>query len=115
MKRGYRIGYVPVLARPRQGISTVRIIGDGLGTLKLLLRLLTLFDAFRFFTLLSLAQILTALIYGLITALDQRRGLSVLASTVLVSGVLTFFMGMICDQITELRKERFEDFRRPED
>jgi hypothetical protein len=31
-----------------------------------------------------------------------------LASTIIISGVLTFFMGLLCDQITELRKERFE-------
>jgi hypothetical protein len=74
-----------------------------------LVRMLVLFEAFGFFTLLSLAQILPGVVYGVVVALVNRQGFPILASTVVISGLLTFFMGLLCDQVTALRKERFED------
>ena len=66
-------------------------------------------EAFGFFTFLSLLQIIPAMIYGVWVSLANRLGFPILASTVVISGLLTFFMGLLCDQITALRKERFED------
>ncbi len=108
MRRGYRLGFVDIVAVKRKGHSTVNIISDGLATLKLIIRIIILFNAFAFFTALSMLQIIPGLIYGVYVAIVSHLGFPVLASTVIISGVLTFFMGLICDQITELRKERFE-------
>jgi glycosyltransferase involved in cell wall biosynthesis len=108
MKRGYRLGFVDIVAIKRKGHSTVNIISDGLATLKLIIRIIILFNAFAFFTILSMLQIIPGLIYGVYLAFIHHLGFPVLASTIVISGVLTFFMGLICDQITELRKERFE-------
>jgi glycosyltransferase involved in cell wall biosynthesis len=109
MKRGYRLGFVDIVSIKRRGHSTVNIFSDGLTTLKLIIRTVILFNAFVFFTVLSMLQIFPSLIYGIYLALVQKLGFPVLASTVIISGILTFFMGLICDQITELRKERFEN------
>lgn len=108
MKRGYRIGYQEIVTQKRVGISTVKILKDGWNTIQLLVRILILFDAFGFFTFLSLLQVIPAAIYGFYMAVAFGRGFPTLASTVIISGVLTFFMGILCDQITELRKEKFE-------
>ncbi|MDP6544457.1 MAG: glycosyltransferase family 2 protein [Phycisphaerae bacterium] len=109
MKRGYRIGYEDIIAVARKGSSTVRMVSDGLKAIQLMLRLLILFEAFGFFTLLSMLQIIPGLIYGIVVAVRQGQGFPVLAATVIISGVLTFFMGLLCDQVVALRKERFED------
>lgn len=109
MKRGYRIGYEEIVSNKRTGVSTVRILMDGLKALQLLLRTLILFEAFAFFTILSLLQIIPGTIYGFYIAFVYSRGFPTFASTIIISGVLTFFMGIICDQITELRKEKFEE------
>jgi glycosyltransferase involved in cell wall biosynthesis len=109
IKQGYRLGYEEIRCQARQGVSTVSILRDGWQTLTLILRMLILFDAFGFFTLLASIQITTALIYGLYIAFTNRLGFPTLAATVLISGILTFFMGLICDQLVALRKERFED------
>lgn len=109
MKRGYRIGYVGIVTEKRIGTSTVKIFRDGWATLQLILRILILFEAFNFFMILALLQIIPALIYGITLVLVNRMGFPIMASTVLISGILTFFMGIICDQIVALRKERFED------
>lgn len=110
MKRGYRVGYQEIIAQKRSGRSTVKIFKDGWNIVQLLIRLLILFDAFSFFTVLSLLQVVPGAIYGFYTAFIFSRGFPTLASTIIISGTLTFFMGIVCDQITALRKEKFEDF-----
>jgi hypothetical protein len=74
--------------------------------------MLILFEAFLFFTVLSILQFMPAALYGLYMAMRVKLGLPVLSATLMLSGVFTFLLGIVCDQITELRKERFEDFRK---
>jgi hypothetical protein len=74
--------------------------------------MLILFEAFIFFTAVSILLFVPGFVYGLYIAMTVKLGLPVLAATLMLSGVLTFLLGVICDQITELRKERFEDFRK---
>ena len=109
MKRGYRIGYVPIVARPRVGKSTVKIFADGMRTLQLIVRIIVLFEAFKIFTLFGAALLVPGLIYGVAVALIKGQGFPTLAGTAVIAGLLTFFMGIIADQVVELRKERFED------
>jgi glycosyltransferase involved in cell wall biosynthesis len=112
LKGGYRLGYVPIVVKPRIGTSTVRIFSDGLRTIHLIIRIVVLFDAFRVFTTLGVALALPGGIYGVIRALIEGRGIPTLAGTAIIAGLLTFFMGIIADQVVELRKERFEDLDR---
>jgi glycosyltransferase involved in cell wall biosynthesis len=109
MKRGYRVGYVPIVAKERVGNSTVKIVRDGLRTIQLIIRIVVLFEAFKVFTLLGLGLFVPGLIYGLVIAFLRHEGFPTLAGTTVVSGLLTFFMGIVADQVVELRKERFED------
>ena len=108
IKRGYRLGYVQITTNKREGQSTVKIFRDGPRILKLILRIFVLFDAFKFFTVLAMVQIIPALLYGIIIGLKNKFGFPTLAATVIISGVLTFFMGIITDQIVAIRHERFE-------
>ena len=109
LKRGYRVGYVPIVVKTRVGTSSVRMFSDGMSTLQLIVRIVVLFEAFKVFTVLGAALFLPGLVYGLVIALQQGRGFPTLAGTAVISGMLTFFMGIIADQVVELRKERFED------
>lgn len=107
-KRGYRMDFVNITANKRKGHSSVNIVYDGLVTMALILRILILFNALPFFTVLGLLQIIPGFVYGLWSAFFNKAGFSALASTMIISGALTFFMGLLCDQITALRKERLE-------
>ena len=109
MKRRYSINYVNIVTESRVGHSTVKIFNDGIRTLHLLIRILILFDAFYFFSIISFFVIMVSIIYGGYVALTLKIGLPVLAATGLISGVMTFFMGLICDQIVALRIERLEN------
>jgi glycosyltransferase involved in cell wall biosynthesis len=109
MERGYRLGYVPIRAMRRTGTSTVKIVSDGLAALNLIVRLVVLFKAFKVFSLLGLSLIVPALLYGVTLALTRGEGFPTLAGTAVIAGMLTFFLGIVADQVAELRKERFED------
>lgn len=112
IKRGYRLVYVPINTLPRTGTSTVRFIRDGIGTWRLILNIVILFDAFKIFGLLSLLQIAFSLIYGLVKTFTVGAGFPVFAGVIFISGVITFFMALIADQISAMRQERFELPRR---
>ncbi|MFQ5698100.1 MAG: glycosyltransferase family 2 protein [Myxococcota bacterium] len=108
LKRGYRVGWIPIVARRRVGHSTVRILRDGLRTLHLIVRIVVLFEAFRVFSALGFALMVPGLIYGLAMALLHGQGFPTLAGTAVIAGLVTFFMGIVADQVVELRKERLE-------
>lgn len=109
MKRGYIIGYEKITTSKRVGTSSVKIIKHGFYTLKLILRILILFDAFNFFSLVAIIQIVPAFIYGLFVALNNKMGFPTLAAMVIISGILTFLIGIVTDQIVAIRQEKFED------
>ncbi|MCB0322243.1 MAG: glycosyltransferase family 2 protein [Bdellovibrionales bacterium] len=108
IRRGYRVGFSPITAEKRVGNSTVRIVRDGLKTLSLIMRIMLLFDALRFFTACALVQMVAALAYSLYKITTVGWGIPPLGALVFTSGMLTFFMGMISAQISEMRQERFE-------
>ncbi len=109
LKRGYRVGYVPIVVNTRVGASTVRIFADGFATLQLIMRIVVLFEAFKVFAILGAALLVPGLIYGFALAVFRGEGFPTLAGTAVISGLLTFFIGILADQVVELRKERFED------
>lgn len=109
IKRGYKTGYVDVISKSRLGSSSVKIFRDGFRTFHTIIRVIVLFEAFGFFSILSMLQIIPGLVYGVYLATMNASGFPVLAATMVISGVLTFFMGLLGDQISAIRKERFED------
>lgn len=113
LKRGYRVAFCPIVTRARVGKSTVKIVRDGIRTLQLILRIIVLFEAFRVFAVLGLALFLPGMVYGIWVALARGEGFPTLAGTAVLSGLLTFFIGIVADQVTALRKERLEDYSEP--
>jgi len=57
---------------------------------------------------LSLLQLIPGIFYGFYMAFHFKRGFPVFASLLIITGVFTFFFGILAEQITALRKERFE-------
>jgi glycosyltransferase involved in cell wall biosynthesis len=109
LERGYRVGFVPITTRERLGTSKIRLMADGVSTLKHIVRMVVLFDALKVFSLLGFVLIVPGLIYGFTLALIKGEGFPTLAGTVVVSGLLIVLIGVVVDQVTELRKERFEE------
>ncbi len=109
LKRGYRVEFVPVVVHPRVGRSSVRMFRDGLRSVHTSLRILMLFHAFRAFSSVAAMLFLVGSVYGMWVALTFGRGFPALASVLVLSGVIIFFMGLLTDQVVALRMERLEE------
>lgn len=108
MIEGNHIGEsVPITVNARMGKSSVRQLRDGLRTLQIILRIVLLFKPMQFFGLLGSTLILIGLIYGFAKALIVGLGFPVLAALIVILGVQAFFFGFLGDQISAMRRERF--------
>lgn len=104
--RGYRIDFVPIKVEPRVGKSMVSI-GTGFQTILLVLRLASLFNPLRVFLPLAMLFILFGIGWTIPYLIDGQ-GLTVAAMLSILTGVLLFGLGLICDQVAQLRLERYE-------
>lgn len=104
--RGYVVSYVPINVEKRIGKSTVSL-STGMDTVFLILRVATLFNPFRIFVPLSFLLALLGIAWG-IPYLLMARGIATGALLALVTSVIIFSIGLVCDQISQLRLERYE-------
>ena len=106
IKRGYDVAYLPIKVQRRAGKSTVSVT-TGLETVILVLRIAALFDPLRVFIP---ASILTGALGALwsVPYLMVGRGVSIGSMLAIVTAVLLFGIGLVCDQISQLRLERYE-------
>jgi glycosyltransferase involved in cell wall biosynthesis len=106
LNRGYRVSYVPITVNKRTSKSTVSI-ATGLDTIVLILRIATLFDPLRIFVPASMISGAAGVCWGIPYALGGR-GISVGSMLAIVTAILLFGLGLLCDQISQLRLERYE-------
>ncbi len=98
---------VPIQVQQRVGKSAVKQVRDGLRTLHIILHIVLLFKPLKFFGILGAALITLGLAYGFVKAEINHLGFPVFASLLIILGVQSFFFGLLCDQISALRRERF--------
>jgi glycosyltransferase involved in cell wall biosynthesis len=106
LSRGYSVEFVPIRVEKRIGKSMVTM-STGFQTLLLVLRLATLFNPLRIFVPISFFFILGGVAWT-VPYLIARQGVTVASMLLIVTGVLLFGMGLICDQVASLRLERNE-------
>lgn len=106
LARGYGVDFVPIEVERRVGKSLVSV-GTGFQTLLLVLRLATLFNPLRVFLPLALAFIAFGTAWT-IPYVIEGEGVTVASLLAVVTGVVLFGLGLICDQVAQLRLERYE-------
>jgi len=104
--RGYDIDYVPIEVKKRVGNSMVSL-ATGFDAFILILRIATMFQPLRIFIPMSLAIGIFGVLWGIPIAI-AGRGISVGAMLAIVTAILLFVLGLLSDQISQLRLERFE-------
>ncbi len=102
VERGYPFAFEPIRVNPRIGTSKVAL-SDGFEALILLLRVITLFAPMRIFLGASLLLSGAGLAYGLAMALIAGRGFPVAAALLFNTGVVLGALGLIADQISQMR------------
>lgn len=110
---GYNLGYFPIKTKKRTGKSTVKQIRHGSNVLLLILRLIILFNPLKVFIPISFSLIIIGMIYevyqGIILLGFEKARLIPGAFFLIITGILIFFFGLVVDQISEMRKHRFND------
>jgi glycosyltransferase involved in cell wall biosynthesis len=104
--RGYAIEFVPIVVERRVGRSQVSV-ATGFQTILLVLRLASLFNPLRIFLPLALFFIIGGVLWT-VPYLLAGQGVTVAAMLAVLTGVTLFGLGLICDQVAQLRLERFE-------
>ena len=106
LKMNHSIKYVPITVRARNGNkSTVRIVNDGVNTMLLILNLTVLFNPLRVFIPVAVVFTLLGLGYFIVYCITVRIHITASMVMMLLTGVLLFFMGMLCEQISAVRRE----------
>jgi glycosyltransferase involved in cell wall biosynthesis len=108
LERGYYGEEVPITVLKRVGKSSVKQLRDGYRTLTIILRLFLLFKPMKFFGSIGLFLLVVGSAYGLDRAIVSKQGIPVLAALIIILGIITVFIGLISDQISNSRLERME-------
>lgn len=106
LSRGHDVVFVPIEVRKRVGRSTVSL-STGLETTILILRIAALFGPLRIFVPASVLIGVAGMAWGLPIVL-AGKGVSVGSLLAIVTSILLFGLGLLCDQISQLRLERYE-------
>lgn len=114
-KEGYNTAYLPITTRPRVGTSTVNPVRDGFNTIMLIIRIIALFDPIKVFLPTSLALFLIGLAYWAASMvfrwqarMDAIVHIPTGAMIMLVSSVVVFMFGILADQVSAIRREKYE-------
>jgi hypothetical protein len=106
LSQGYNVTYIPIQVEKRVGKSTVSV-ATGLDTIILILRIAALFNPLRIFVPASVLIGVAGVLWGIPYAL-AGHGISVGSTLAIITSILLFGIGLLCDQVSQLRLERFE-------
>lgn len=106
-RAGYSVKYVPIVAEKRKsGESRVKQATHGLQTILLILRVIMLSNPLKIFAPVGASLFLAGSIYALFCFVYFKFHIPAGAVLMLLAGIMTFFFGIIADQIAALRIER---------
>lgn len=108
MKAGYSVYYQPVKVSKRVGKSKLSLLKDGVRFFLIISKVATLFSPLRVFLPASLIIFLSGIGYYMYTFYTAQRFTN-MSLLLLVAGVMLFLLGLISEQIAQLRYDRSED------
>lgn len=109
LKTQRRVKWVPIKVAKRVGKSTVRQLTHGKDTVLLMLRLAVLFEPLKVFLAVTKLLVLACLtsfgldVFRMIN--DRTGGVGDMTVVLSVSALIVFMSGLLCDQISALRRE----------
>jgi len=108
LRSGLSIKYVPIQTLARKGKSKIKLFKDGIRFFLIITRIATLFSPFRVFLPVSFIFFITGLGYYIFTFITQHRFTN-MSMLLLSSSVVIFMMGLVSEQISQMRYDRVED------
>jgi glycosyltransferase involved in cell wall biosynthesis len=108
IKSGHSVKYIPIKVAKRVGRSKIKPLKDGIRFLLILSKITTLFSPMKVFLPISLMTIFLGIFWYLFTTIVYGPKLPQASVILIISGILFFLMGLISEQITQLRYDRGE-------
>ena len=98
----------PINIKPRTaGVSTISTL-TAIETVKEILNIVILFNPMRVFFPIAFLSIVAALAWGIPIAL-KGRGVSIGAMLGFTTGILFFLLGLLAEQLSQIRKDSVND------
>ena len=108
MRAGFSVKYLPIQAAKRQGKSKIRIFSDGTKFLLVIMKICMLFSPLKIFLPVSLYLFLMGLGYYGWTFWSAHRFTN-MSMLLFSTSVIIFMMGLVAEQIAQMRFERSEE------
>lgn len=108
LRNGRSVKYIPINVHfRRSGQSNVKLLSDGVRFLMMIIRICTLYSPLRIFLPVSFSVFMIGLMYYLYTFIAWGRFTN-MSALLFTTSVLIFMMGLISEQICQMRFERSE-------
>jgi glycosyltransferase involved in cell wall biosynthesis len=108
LRSGRRVKYVPIRTRPRrQGSSNIKVFRDGIRFFLIITKICVLYSPFRVFLPISFLMFLAGLSRYIYTFITVHRFTN-MSALLLITSVLIFMMGLISEQICQMRYDKAE-------
>jgi glycosyltransferase involved in cell wall biosynthesis len=105
LKAGLNVGFVPVKARARVGVSKIRAARDGVRFVLIIFKIVTLYSPLKVFFPISAAALLLGLAYGAWNV--HLHGKIPMGSALLIQlAVVVFLFGLISEQIAAAQERK---------
>jgi len=111
VRSGYSLAYVPITVNRRVGTSKIRPIRDGSRFLLIIIKIATLFSPMRVFLPVSGIMFLAGLGYGLFKIFFMGERYGPTSAMLMTVSVMIFMVGLVSEQVAQLRFDRTESFR----
>ena len=108
LRSGLSVKYVPIQTKARKGKSKIKLFQDGIRFFLIITKIATLFSTFRIFLPVSLMFFMTGFLYYLFTYITANRFTN-MSALLLSSSIIIFMMGLVSEQISQMRYDRVED------
>ena len=108
LRTGRALKYVPITVKVRKaGKSNIKIFKDGIRFFMIIVKICTLFSPFRIFLPVSFIMFCLGLCYYIYTFLSSGRFTN-MSALLFTTSIIIFMMGLISEQICQMRFERRE-------
>jgi glycosyltransferase involved in cell wall biosynthesis len=107
LRSGLTVFYLPIQAKKRRGKSKIKLFRDGVRFLLILVKIITLFSPFRVFLPVSFVFFILGLMNYAVTFFSYGRFTN-MSALLLITSVIVFMIGLVSEQITQLRYDRVE-------
>ena len=115
LRSGLSVKYVPIeVAKRKKGKSNIKAYRDGVRFLMIIIKICTLYSPLRVFLPLSFTAFILGVIYYLYTFINAGRFTN-MGALLFTTSLLIFLLGMVSEQICQMRFERSEQTRRRDD